>query len=68
MTQMLTTGQIAEKLDIPLWKVQYLLNSRGIKPEQRIGHLRVFLPTIVDRLKAELDAMGPKGFTHNGQD
>ena len=65
MTQILTTGQIAEKLNIPLWKVQYLLNSRGIKPDQRVGHLRAFLPTIVDRLKAESDAMRPKGFKHN---
>ena len=65
MEKMLTTGQIAEELGIPLWKVQYLLNSRGIKPDQRIGHLRAFLPTIVDRLKAELDAMRPKGFKHN---
>jgi len=65
MEKMLTTGQIAEKLNIPLWKVQYLLNSRDIKADQRIGHLRAFLPTIVDRLKAELDAMGSKGFIRN---
>lgn len=67
MTQMLTTGQIAEKLDIPLWKVQYLLNSRGIKAHQRVGHLRAFLPTIVDRLKVELDAMRSKGFIRNAK-
>lgn len=60
MVQMLTTGQIAEKLNIPVWKVQYLLNSRGIKPDQRVGHLRAFLPTILNRLKAELDAMRVK--------
>ena len=65
MTEMLTTGQIAEKLNIPLWKVQYLLNSRGIKPDQRVGHLRAFLPTIIDQLKAELYAMRSKGFRHN---
>lgn len=54
MAQLLTTGQIAEKMNVPLWRIHYLLASRGIKEYQRIGNLRVFRPAIIDTLREEL--------------
>ena len=54
MKRELTTGVIAKELDCPYWKVQYLLQSRGIKPDHRIGHLRVFSPAVLDVLRKEI--------------
>jgi hypothetical protein len=60
MEQLLTLGLMAEQLGCPAWKVDYLLRSRGIKPIQRAGHLRIFSSEVVETLRRELDAMGQK--------
>ena len=57
MERMLTTGLIAKELNEPLWRVQYLLQSRGIKAEQRVGHLRVFTPDVLPQLENEIAAI-----------
>lgn len=57
MANLLTTGQIAKKMGIPLWRVQYFLNSRKIKPVQSVGVYRLFAPSVIDLLQTELDAV-----------
>ena len=54
MNALLTTGQIAEKLNRPLWKIQYLINSRNLESECRAGHLRMYSPEILPVLRSEL--------------
>jgi hypothetical protein len=49
----LTIGQIAKQLDWPIHRVDYLIRSRGMKPAMRVGNLRVFSDTILDRLRNE---------------
>lgn len=60
MENLLTVGQIAKKLSCPIWQVQYLLKSRGIKPICRVGVLRLFPPNIVNVLQRELDAVNKR--------
>ena len=53
MTKALTVGEIARRLDWPIHRVDYLIRSRGIKPELRAGNLRVFSENIIARLRTE---------------
>ena len=57
MKTLITVGTIAEELNCPIWQVQYLLQSRGIRPVQRAGHVRVFSPAVVDTLRQELNSI-----------
>lgn len=38
----LTTGQIAERLKMPVHRVEYIIESRNIEPANRVGNIRVF--------------------------
>lgn len=38
----LTTGEIARRVKQPLWRVEYLIRSRGVTPVGRAGNARVF--------------------------
>lgn len=38
----LTTGQIAERLKMPVHRVEYIIESRNIEPTNRVGNIRVF--------------------------
>jgi len=57
MKTFLTVGEVAKKLGCPIWKVQYLLRARDIKPIGRAGVLRLFAPGIVDVLRKELETI-----------
>jgi hypothetical protein len=57
METFLTVGEVAKKVNCPIWQVQYLLRARDIKPIGRAGVLRLFAPGVVDRLRNELDAI-----------
>jgi hypothetical protein len=46
----LTVGQIASNLNEPVWRVQYVLKTRGIRPEAVAGHIRVFSPDAVEEI------------------
>ena len=50
-----TPGRIAEKLGVPLHRVNYILNSRPyIVPTARVGRLRVFDADAVACIRHEL--------------
>ncbi len=55
----LTVGVIAEKLNLPLHRVEYLVKSRNIQPVERAGNLRVFSPDVLDILREINSARQP---------
>ena len=55
-----TVGQIAKELGCPIWRVQYLLTARKIKPIGRAGALRLYAPGVVDDLRREISAIAQR--------
>lgn len=55
----LTVGVIAERLAVPIHRVEYLLRARDIAPVQRAGHLRIFDEGAVETLARELKGPRP---------
>ena len=43
VTPLMTIGQIAQQLDQPLHRINYVINSRNIREAARAGRLRVEL-------------------------
>lgn len=37
-----TTGQIARRLGAPRYRIEYIIESRGIEPVRRVGITRLF--------------------------
>jgi len=55
----LTPGEIARQLDVPTYRVQYVINSRRIQPVFWAGNVRIFSKADADRvgkIVRELDA------------
>ena len=52
--KLLTVGEIAKRLDCPIHKILYLIETRQIKPIQRAGCLRIFNDEVLEILRAEL--------------
>ena len=46
--QLHTVGLIAEKIGVPVHRVEYVLRTRNIKPAFRAGGLRIFTPEQAD--------------------
>ena len=51
----LTVGELSRQLGIPIHRVEYLIRSRNICPEQRAGCARVFTQQDLCRLRQELE-------------
>ncbi len=51
MKNYITTGNIQVGSGLPYWKVVYILRTRGIKPEGRIGPSRVYSPDVIEKVK-----------------
>ena len=49
-----TVGEIGRRLDEPVWRIEYLINSRNIQPAGRAGNARVFNEADVAYIAAEL--------------
>ncbi len=49
-----TTGTIAERLQVPLSKVEYVIRSRSIQPRTRAGAIRVFSEEAIAVIAEEL--------------
>jgi len=56
---LLTVGEIAQRLGVPLHRVEYLIRSRRIVPASRAGNVRVFAEDDVLRLAKELAQSRP---------
>ena len=50
----LTVGEIARRLNCPIHRIEYLVQSRNIQPTQRAGNLRVFSQETYAFIEAEL--------------
>lgn len=50
-----TVARIAEHVGVPRHRVEYIIETRGIRPAAWVGHARVFEPVDVDRVRVELD-------------
>lgn len=57
-SELLSVGQIAEKLGCPMHKVQYLVMARRIDPVRRVGGCRLFAAEVVEKLR--IDVKGQK--------
>ncbi|MBM4078133.1 MAG: hypothetical protein FJ278_00415 [Planctomycetes bacterium] len=54
--KLLTPGLIADRLGVPVRRIQYVLtNCRGIRPAARAGILRLYDNEAVRRIQAEID-------------
>ena len=60
MEAFLTVGQLAQEADCPIWKAQYILRSRDIKPLARAGNMRLFAFGVVEVLRSELQQIEKK--------
>jgi len=56
---LLTVGEIARRLGLPVHRVEYVIRSRKIPPVSWAGHARVFHDADLDRIAAELQRMAP---------
>lgn len=52
----MTPGKIAEKAKVPVHRVLYVIRSRRITEDDRVGIIRVFSPAKVQRILKELKA------------
>jgi len=52
---LVTVGQVAKRLDVPIHVVAYLLRSRRIEPTARAGILRLYDEASVKRIAAEVE-------------
>jgi len=56
--QLWTTGRIAEILQVPLHRVQYVLATRPhIQPSARAGHFRLYDRHAMSQIRHELNAI-----------
>lgn len=51
MSELLTVGQIAARLDEPVERVRYFIAHKRIKPVRRAGIVRLFDPDVVPIIK-----------------
>ena len=52
--RLLTVGAIAERLGVPLHRVQYVLRTRDIQPAALAGIYRLYLTDALDRIREAL--------------
>lgn len=62
-----TPGQIARRFGAELWRVQYVLRTHpDIRHETRVGRLRLYSPSAVQRVGRELRAMDQRAEVSRG--
>jgi len=49
-----TVGEIARRLGVPEHRVEYIIQSRNIRPHSRAGNLRIFSEADVQHIASEL--------------
>ncbi len=59
-SEVLTIGQICRHLDVPLHRVEYVINSRSILPCGRVGNCRLFRQADVERIAQALASIERK--------
>jgi len=60
-----TVGEIARRLGEPLHRIEYVIRTRGLKPEFRAGHAGIYSEGDVQYIAAELRRIDQeKGVNH----
>ena len=54
MENVLTVGEVAERLGIKIHRAEYLLRSRNVQPAGMAGRYRLFDESAIQRLQKEL--------------
>jgi DNA-binding transcriptional MerR regulator len=54
MLPMPTVGEISRRLGVPVHRVEYVIQSRNIRPSSRAANLRVFSESDVQHIGSEL--------------
>lgn len=58
-----TLGEICRRLAVPRHKVEWVIGTRGIRPEYQASRCRVFSYASFDRIRRELDRIhAERGF------
>ncbi|MBC7835118.1 MAG: helix-turn-helix domain-containing protein [Phycisphaerales bacterium] len=57
----LTVGEIARRLGVPVHRVEYVIRTRDIHPSVLAGNLRVFTEADLDHIGTELRRTSPGG-------
>lgn len=52
---LVSTGDIARQLGVARDRVTYILNARRIEPIGRCGHTRAYRPSVIAKVKVELE-------------
>jgi hypothetical protein len=56
LPRLVTAGLIAERLQVPLHRVQHVLNSRpAIRPLALAGHVRLYTYEAIGQLREEIE-------------
>lgn len=58
MDGLLTRREVCARLDIPSWRVEYLLNNRLVPEPRRVGRLRVWDESGVEEIRKALARLG----------
>jgi hypothetical protein len=53
-----TVGEIARRLGEPVHRIEYIIRSRGLRPNSRAGNARVFSEADVRAIAVELARIG----------
>lgn len=62
-----TLGKVAQHLQVPVHRVQYVLRSRPhLRPAATAGRLRLFDDQTIEQIAKELQTIDSKGATANG--
>lgn len=61
MDDLMTTGQIADRLGEPISRVQYIIAKHRLKPAVRVGIFRLFNSSQVDVIRQGLYGIQVRG-------
>lgn len=60
-----TVGSIACLLGVPIHRIRYIIESRGIEPSGWAGNARVFTDDDVDRIRTALEQIAAEKEGHD---
>lgn len=60
----LTVGEIARQTNQPVHRIEYIIRSRNIQPNQRAGNARVFSKSDFEFIASEIKRIDKEGVSH----
>jgi DNA-binding transcriptional MerR regulator len=59
-TQLMTIGELAERLDVSTHRIKYAIDQYRIKPTRRVGIIRVWSENAIPQIENALDCISRK--------